>query len=152
MTSQNEVLEALHSALSDMTSNIRAYMSYAKDRMSQQEKKILELTATLEQSEIEKKEYETLFEEASKLQKDSQQQTEYHQKLLYAEMSKVDNMQVELELAQRERDIALRKQGITSEQKQLLVKMEYESYKINETIERIDHIATMVRTILETEA
>ncbi len=68
--------------------------------------------------------------------------------LLQKEMVKVDTMQMELELAQRERDIALRKQSMTPEQKQLFVKLEYENYKIYETIERIDYISDELKKIL----
>jgi multidrug efflux pump subunit AcrA (membrane-fusion protein) len=67
---------------------------------------------------------------------------------LQKEMVKVDTMQMELELLQRERDIALRKQSMSPEQKQLLVKLEYENYKINEAIERIDYISESLRKIL----
>jgi hypothetical protein len=67
---------------------------------------------------------------------------------LQKEMLKVDTMQMELELLQRERDIALRKQSLSPEQKQLLVKLEYENYKIHETIERIDYISDTLRKIL----
>jgi hypothetical protein len=68
--------------------------------------------------------------------------------LLQKEMVKVDTMQMELELLQRERDIALRKQSMTPEQKQLFVKLEYENYKIYETIERIDYISDELKKIL----
>jgi len=100
-------------------------------------------------------------EQISKLQKESDEATEMYlkaseekdrtQKLLYTEMNKVDQIQMELELAERERDIALRKQGINSEQKQFLAKMEHEGYKINETIERIEHISDMIKDILAEE-
>jgi hypothetical protein len=71
--------------------------------------------------------------------------------LLQKEMVKVDTMQMELELAQRERDIALRKQSLTPEQKQLLIKLEHENYKINESIERIDYISEALRKILTSQ-
>lgn len=77
---------------------------------------------------------------------DDKYQTTY--RLLQKEMVKVDTMQMELELSQRERDIALRKQSMTPEQKQLLVKLEYENYKIYETIERIDYISEELKKIL----
>ena len=98
-------------------------------------------------------------EKLDKLQKEADEAAEMYlktseekdriQKLLYAEMNKVDQIQMELELAERERDIALRKQGINSEQKQLLAKMEHEGYKINE--ERIEHISDMIKDILAEE-
>lgn len=72
-------------------------------------------------------------------------------KMLQKEMVKVDTMQMELELAQRERDIALRKQSMTAEQKKLLIKLEHEHYKINEVVERIDYISDSLRTILNPE-
>lgn len=100
-------------------------------------------------------------EQIAKLQKEADEATEMYlkvseekdrtQKLLYTEMNKVDQIQMELELAERERDIALRKQGINSEQKQFLAKMEHEGYKINETIERIEHISDMIKDILAEE-
>jgi hypothetical protein len=80
---------------------------------------------------------------------DDKYQTTY--RLLQKEMVKVDTMQMELELSQRERDIALRKQSMTPEQKQLLVKLEYENYKIYETIERIDYISEELKKILGEE-
>jgi hypothetical protein len=68
--------------------------------------------------------------------------------LLQKEMVKVDTIQMELELAQRERDIALRKQSISPEQKQLLIKLEHENYNIKEAIERIDYISQSLKQIL----
>gem|GEM_PF-5488956 len=68
--------------------------------------------------------------------------------LLQKEMVKVDTIQMALELAQRERDVALRKQSLTPEQKKLLVKLEHENYKINEAIERIDYISETLGKII----
>lgn len=168
MNQLSDMLLTMTSSVSDLGTVLKAHI--AKNKLQLAEKH-----ATIEKLENEIKLFRAEQDNASaeadaekdvqidKLQKEADEATEMYlktseekddiQKKLYTEMNKVDQIQMELELAERERDIALRKQGINSEQKQLLAKMEHEGYKINETIERIEHISDMIRDILleETE-
>lgn len=137
MTQDSDTSHILHSALSELSDVLRDYMKKMNHTLMGKDKIIADLKNRVEEAELTK----TLSEEKAA----------HNQKMLYAEMNKVDKIQMELELATRERDIALRKQGITNEQKQLLVKMEHEGYKINETLERIEHISDMIKGLLEEE-
>ena len=128
----------LHSALTELSEILQDYIKRMNHALLSKDKIITDLKNRVDEIELTK----NLTEEKAI----------YNQKMLYLEMNKVDKIQMELELATRERDIALRKQGITNEQKQLLVKMEHEGYKINETLERIEHISDMIKELLETEA
>ena len=151
MAQKTEIILELLNMTTVLTQNVQTYIRMMQDMNTQKDAQIVALQAEYNTLVTAQKDTESLFEEALSLQKSAEDKANQHQKLLYAEMNKVDAMQVELELALRERDMSLRKHGITPEQKQLLVKMEYEGYKINETLERIEHISDMIKNILVTE-
>ena len=168
MNQLSDMLLTMTSSVSDLGTALKAYIAKNKLQMAEKEEtiKLLEeeiKQLTSQQNDDSAKVVSEKDSQIDKLQKEADEATEMYlktseekddiQKKLYTEMNKVDQIQMELELAERERDIALRKQGINSEQKQLLAKMEHEGYKINETIERIEHISDMIRDVLleETE-
>ena len=166
MNQLSDILFAMTSSVSELGAALKTYIAKTKAQLSEKDMTIAELKNELETLRIQHAENAAQqngndHEKLDKLQKEADEAAEMYlktseekdriQKLLYAEMNKVDQIQMELELAERERDIALRKQGINSEQKQLLAKMEHEGYKINETIERIEHISDMIKDILAEE-
>lgn len=125
-SSENNILESLITITNDLQTDI--------DNTHTTQQEVLELQEKISHLENQNNSLE--------------QQYQKTYQSLQKEMLKVDTMQMELELLQRERDIALRKQSLSPEQKQLLVKLEYENYRINETIERIDYISDTLKTIV----
>ena len=148
MSQDKRLLAEFIQEIGEFTQQVSHYIKHTQDIMGRQKILLEDLEIRCEKATTTQKEYQELFETAEELQKQAEEKMIEQQKLLYTEMSKVDEIQLELQVAQKERDLALRKSGITPEQKQLLVKMEYESYKINETLERIDHISDMLSGIL----
>ncbi len=64
-------------------------------------------------------------------------------------LNRADVLETEYNLLKRERDLALRSQTLSPEQKQNFVRLEHESYKIAEINERLDYVIETVRTVLE---
>lgn len=73
------------------------------------------------------------------------------QKRLFAEMDKVDKMQMELEITTKERDIAIRNKGLSEEQKKILIKVEHEYLKLTHTLEHMEHIDMLLEKIIQEE-
>ncbi|MEM6602776.1 MAG: hypothetical protein AAF621_01890 [Pseudomonadota bacterium] len=157
MTSQQDIFLELVTSIKILQQAVRARFAETTQALKQKDAQIFELKAKINALEKNNKSGQ-LRELESQLQELSDERdkvtSEKHeaQKLLYAEMNKVDKIQMELELAEREKNIALRNQGINSEQKKLMMRLERENFKIEEALERIEYISDIVQSILEDEA
>jgi hypothetical protein len=66
-------------------------------------------------------------------------------------LNRADALEGECNFLKRERDLAIRAQTLSPEQKQNLVRLEHESYKIAEIHERLNYVIETVRSVLEPE-
>jgi hypothetical protein len=61
----------------------------------------------------------------------------------------VDRILMQLEVARRERDVALRNQGLNPQQKQAIARLERDVYRVSEALERVDGIRSDVRKMIQ---
>lgn len=60
----------------------------------------------------------------------------------------VDRILMQLEVTRRERDVALRNQGLSAVQKQSIARLERDTYRVAEALERVSSIREDVRKML----